>query len=44
MAEEEEEEKRGQQVGKCPKNKSRQFLRDFLNIKSCYLDEEHDRC
>jgi hypothetical protein len=35
---------RGQQNGECPENKSRQFLRDFLNIKSCYLDEEHDRC
>ena len=35
---------RGQQNGECPENKSRQFLRDFLNIKACYLDEEHDRC
>ena len=41
---EESEEKRGLQVGKCPKNKSRQFLRDFLKINACYLNEEHDRC
>jgi hypothetical protein len=41
---EESEEKRGLQVGKCPKNKSRQFLRDFLKINACYFNEEHDRC
>jgi hypothetical protein len=35
---------RGHQKSGCPKNVAKTFLRDVLNIKGCYLDEEHDRC
>jgi large subunit ribosomal protein L40e len=40
----EEEEEDDEEEEECPRTQSRQFLRDFLKIKPCYLDVKHDRC